>query len=137
MTIGIALLGLTLAAVHVTGVGVSGALSGFALGFLLMLPGHFVGSTGAGDVKLFAAFGTMLGPSRTGVAFLYTAIAGGALALLIALKRRRVRQTLASTAALVRTAGRAAAEIERPTVDNRFAYAPAIALGALAAAMGL
>lgn len=137
MTAGIALLGLTLAAVHATGVGISGAVGGFALGFLLMLPGHLVGATGAGDVKLFAALGTMLGPSRTGVAFVYTAIAGGALALLVALQRRRVRQTLARTAALVRTAGTAAAEIERPAEDNRFAYAPAIALGAVAAAMGL
>jgi len=28
------------------------------------------------------------------------------------------------------------AEIERGTIDNRFAYAPAIALGAIAAALG-
>ena len=44
--------------------------------------GTSLGATGAGDVKLFAAIGTLLGPVPMRTAFLYTAIAGGALALL-------------------------------------------------------
>ena len=44
---------------------------------------------------------------------------------------------MANTAALVATRGAVAVEIERSSENNRFAYAPAIALGALAAAMGL
>ena len=47
--------GLTLAAAHLTGLSMAGALGGFAVGLLLMLPGHLIGATGAGDVKLFAA----------------------------------------------------------------------------------
>jgi len=37
----------------------------------------------------------------------------------------------------VTTAGGNVAEIEHQSADNRFAYAPAIAVGALAAALGL
>ena len=43
--------------------------------------------------------------------------------------------TLERTAALLSAPG-VAAEIEHPREDNRFAYAPAIAVGALAAALG-
>ena len=136
LTLGIAALGLLLAALHVTAVGVTGALVGMGLGFALMMPGHLLGATGAGDVKLFAALGAMLGPGRTGQAFLYTAIAGGLLAVVIAIQRRRLRDTMGRTAMLVRTGGGTAAEIERPTQNNRFAYAPAIAAGTLAAALG-
>jgi prepilin peptidase CpaA len=102
-----------------------------------MLPGHIVGATGAGDVKLFAAVGSLLGPAGIGVAFVYTAIIGGALALAAAVYRGRLHDTLRETATLVMTGGANVAEIERPSADNRFAYAPAIAIGALAAAMGL
>ena len=137
LTLGIGALGVALAATRMTGVSVLGALGGFAVGLVLMLPGHVFGATGAGDVKLFAALGTLLGPGRTGVAFIYTALAGGLLAVIVASRRRRFAATVERTAALVRTGGGNAAEIERATENNRFAYAPAIAAGALAAALGL
>jgi prepilin peptidase CpaA len=137
LTLGVAGLGIALAALHITNVTVAAALAGFALGFALMLPGHIVGATGAGDVKLFAALGTLLGPTGIIVAFVYTAIAGGIVALIVAVRRRRLRETVERTAALVSTGGSNVAEIEKASADNRFAYAPAIALGALAAALGL
>jgi prepilin peptidase CpaA len=84
-------------------------------------------------VKLFAAIGTLLGPSHIVVAFLYTAIAGGLLAVIVAMRRRRLQETMERTAAFVRTGGSNVGEIERGTANNRFAYAPAIAIGALAA----
>jgi len=136
VTLGVAAIGLTLAAAHATGLTVGEALAGFAIGLLLMLPGHVVGATGAGDVKLLASLGTLLGPARTGAAFVYTALAGGALALAVAIGRRRTRTTIARALAIVHSPA-VVAEIERPTEDNRFAYAPAIAIGALAAALGL
>jgi prepilin peptidase CpaA len=128
--------GVTLAATHLTDRSMASALGGFAAGLVLMLPGHIVGATGAGDVKLFAAVGSLLGPTGTTVAFIYTAIFGGALALAVALIRGRLHDTLQETATLVVTAGANVAHIERPTANNRFAYAPAIALGALVAALG-
>jgi len=71
------------------------------------------------------------------VAFAYTAVAGGILALVVAYRRKRFSATVGRTAALVRTAGANVAEIEQSSHDNRFAYAPAIAMGALVAALGL
>ena len=136
LTLGITALGVSLAAAHLTTVSVAGALGGFAVGLLLMLPGHIVGATGAGDVKLFAAVGTLLGPTGIGVAFVYTAILGGALAVLVAMYRGRLQATLQETATLVLTGGANVAQIERPTTDNRFAYAPAIAVGTIVAALG-
>lgn len=136
LTLGVAAIGVMLAALHLTGVSLAGALEGCAVGLLLMLPGHVLGATGAGDVKLFAAVGTLLGPTRIGVAFVYTAVFGGLLALAVAARRGRLRRTIDRTATLVRTGGANVTDIERPSAGNRFAYAPAIAMGALAAALG-
>jgi prepilin peptidase CpaA len=136
LTMSIAVLGVALAATGLSGVGTSNALLGFAVGLVFMLPGFLIGATGGGDVKLFAALGTMLGPRAIGFAFLYAVVAGGLLALAIALQRRRFRETLDRTASLVMTRGASFAEIEHVSQDNRFAYAPAIALGALVAALG-
>jgi len=136
LTYGTAALGIIFAATHVTDRSVAAALGGLALGLLLMLPGHIIGATGAGDVKLFAAVGTLLGPTGIAVAFVYTAIFGGALALTAAMLRGRLNHTLQETATLVVTGGANVAQLERPSSDNRFAYAPAIALGALVAALG-
>jgi prepilin peptidase CpaA len=137
LTLGLMGCGLALAAFQVSGLSVMTALGGFGIGLLLMLPGHVVGATGAGDVKLFAALGTVLGPSGIAVAFFYTTILGGVLALVVAANRRRLRDTVERTAALVSTGGANVAEIEGGAADNRFAYAPAIALGTLAVALGL
>jgi prepilin peptidase CpaA len=137
LTFGIAGMGVALALVRLTPVGLAGALAGLGIGLVLMLPGHVIGATGAGDVKLFAALGTLLGPARTGMAFIYMALIGAALALVVAQRRGRLRTTLDCAVEVVRTGGAAAAEIERPEHNNRFAYAPAIALGAFAAALGL
>ena len=136
LTLGITALGMTLAAGHWSDRTIAAALGGFAVGLLVMLPGHIVGATGAGDVKLFAAVGTLLGPAGIAVAFVYTALFGGALALTFAIVRGRLNHTLQETATLVVTGGANVAQIERPSADNRFAYAPAIALGALVAALG-
>ena len=136
VTLAVATLGILFAIFHVTTVSLVGALAGFTVGLLLMMPGHVIGATGAGDVKLFAAIGTLLGPMHILTAFAYTAICGGALALFVAVRRGRLEQTLQDTATLVTSAGANIQHIERPTANNRFAYAPAIAVGTLVAALG-
>jgi prepilin peptidase CpaA len=136
LTAAIASIGLLLAALHWNRVGLTGAALGLLVGFVLMLPGHLIGATGAGDVKLFAAIGTFLGPRDVAIAFVYTAIAGGAVALLVAVGRRRLRHTLEQTTVLVSTGGANVAAIEDASNNNRFPYAPAIAVGTLVAALG-
>ena len=137
LTLGIAATGLALAAARWGSVTVTSALLGLAAGTLLMLPAYVFGAMGGGDVKLFAATGTLLGPQLTLIAFVYTLIAGGVFAVVVALNRRRLSDTVRNAAALVRSGGAAAAAIEHPSVNNRFAYAPAIAVGTVAAALGL
>ena len=87
-------------------VGIMGAILGGVVGLTLMLPGYLWGATGGGDVKLLAAVGTFLGPDRVLMAFFGMAIGGGLLALATAIARRHF-------------------------FNQTFAYAPAIAMGAL------
>jgi prepilin peptidase CpaA len=130
-----AVAGLALAAAGLSRVGLGTALLGVVVGLALMLPGHVFGATGAGDVKLFAALGAFIGPASIAAAFLYTAIAGGCLAIVVALRRRRLGETIGRTHRLIASGAAAAADIERAGAGNRFAYAPAIAIGVLIAAM--
>jgi len=119
------------------GVTLGGALGGLGLGLALLLPAHVFGATGAGDVKLLAAFGALLGPAGVFDAFLRAAILGGVMALGVALWRGRLRETLYGTAMLVTTRSKTVtALIEHPAANNRFPYAPAIALGAAMAVLG-
>jgi prepilin peptidase CpaA len=133
VTIPLAVVGIAAAAAGLTGLTVKAAFIGLALGLLFMMPGYVFGATGAGDVKLLAAAGAWLGPAHIGAAFLYTAIVGGVLALIVARRRRRLALTLESTGKLIRTRAANVDEIEHPTANNRFAYAPAIAAGCILA----
>jgi prepilin peptidase CpaA len=105
------------------------------LGFMLMLPGYVFGSTGAGDVKLFASAGTLLGSGRIFSAFLFVAIAGGVLAVAIAWQRGRLGRTMRNTAWLFGSPSQAKPAIESAQEHNRFPYGPAIAVGCVMAAL--
>jgi prepilin peptidase CpaA len=135
LTATLAAVGLGLAAAGFGHVGLGASLLGCLLGLAFMMPGHIFGATGAGDVKLLAAAGALLGPTDTIYAFLYTAIAGGVLAVAVAVARRRFTHTLASASALASGSEQARIEIDSPSSDNRFAYAPAIAIGVVLVAL--
>jgi prepilin peptidase CpaA len=135
LTGALAVIGVGIAAAKLGPVGLGGALLGCALGLAFMLPGHVFGATGAGDVKLFAAAGALLGPATTVHAFLYTAIVGGILAVVIAIRRRRLAHTLGTTARIISDRTGSVSAIESPEADNRFAYAPAIAVGVVMAVL--
>jgi len=130
----VAIVGLLLAASGYSRIGTGAAVAGCLLGLMLMLPGHLFGATGGGDVKLLAALGTLLGPWETITAFVVTAIAGGVIALGVALHRRRLGRTLGATVRIATGTHTAVGEIE---ADRTFAYAPAIAIGAALAAIGV
>ena len=137
LTMTLAAIGIACAAAGFSELTVGASLLGLALGLGLMLPGYMFGATGAGDVKLLAAAGALLGPANIGLAFLYTALAGGVLALVVARRRRRLALTLEGTGRLVATGAANVPEIEHPAANNRFAYAPAIAIGCMLAALEL
>jgi prepilin peptidase CpaA len=109
------------------------AAIGVLVGLLLMMPGHLIGATGAGDVKLMAAIGSLTGPALVTRAFLYTAVAGGVFALAVAARRGLLADTLYGTQRLVTSPLAAPSTIKSPSRANRFAYGPAIAVGTLVA----
>jgi len=57
------------------------ALAGSAAGFLILLPFYLCGAMGGGDVKLMAAFGTLVGPVGILSAAVFAAVFGGASAV--------------------------------------------------------
>ena len=128
-------LGVGLSAAGVSGVSVSASIFGFILGLALMMPGHLLGATGAGDVKLMAAVGALVGPAHVVSAFLFTAIAGGVLAIVVAARRQRLSVTLAGTCKLMTGSTEAKEVIRSASPGSRFAYGPAIAVGSILAAL--
>lgn len=127
-----AIAGLLLAASGGT-TALTAALLGGVVGLALMTPGFVLGGTGAGDAKLMAALGTLLGPSATVRAFLIMAVAGGVLAVGHAVRRRRLGITMARAAKLTAAPITTKAEIDADAAKTRFAYGPAVAVGAIAA----
>ena len=75
-------------------VGATQALGGLGTGLLIMLPFYALGIMGAGDVKLMAMVGAFVGPSQTLWTILFTCVAGGAAALIVAMHRRRLGHML-------------------------------------------
>jgi len=73
---------------HVITGGASAAgwsMAGACVGALLFLPMFALRGMGAGDVKLLAAVGAWLGPSQVVIAALATSLAGGIIAVVVAL----------------------------------------------------
>jgi prepilin peptidase CpaA len=77
--------------------GVSGLGSsafGWIVGLVLFLPFFLLQGMGAGDVKLLAALGAWMGPKDVAFVAMYTTMAGGILALAVALVRGYLRTAL-------------------------------------------
>jgi prepilin peptidase CpaA len=67
---------------------------GLVLGFVLMFVLHVFGAMGAGDVKLFAAVGSVVGAQLVLPTFLTVVLTGGALAVVTMVRGGVVRETL-------------------------------------------
>jgi prepilin peptidase CpaA len=65
--------------------GLTQAGEGWAVGVLLFFPFFALGGLGAGDVKLLGAIGAWLGPRETLWVALYASMAGGVMALIVAI----------------------------------------------------
>jgi prepilin peptidase CpaA len=136
LTAATAVAGLLMASAGASGLSVASSMCGVMVGGLLMLPGHTLGATGAGDLKLLAAFGSWLGPASVTTAFVYMAIAGGVFGLVVAVKRGRLRTTVQRTASLVTAPLTTRQEVCAVGPGNAFPYGPAIAVGCLLAVLG-
>ncbi|MBA3240876.1 MAG: prepilin peptidase [Acidobacteria bacterium] len=70
------------------------SLEGCALAFGLMFVLHLLGAMGAGDVKLFAAIGSVVGAQLVLPTFLVVVLTGGVLAVVAMVRAGSVRTTL-------------------------------------------
>jgi prepilin peptidase CpaA len=70
--------------------------AGWAVGLLMFMPFFLLRGIGGGDVKLVAALGAWLGPMSAVWLALYAAVAGGPLALVVALSRGYTKQAFAN-----------------------------------------
>lgn len=83
--------------INVTFNGVNGALAslgGCALGFFLMFVLHTFGAMGAGDVKLFAAIGSVTGAQLVLPMFFVVILTGGVLGVVSMLHTRQMKLTM-------------------------------------------
>lgn len=125
------------------GSAIAAGLTGAAICFGLALVLFLLGALGGGDVKMLAAAGALLGPSRLGTALLVTALVGGVMGITQILFRRRVTETMANIHTILATFGRkslngwkgtghgAAITLDSPDAMS-VPYGVAIAAGALA-----
>ena len=126
--------GLALAAFGFTSSRLARPCSDAVIGLVLMLPGHVLGATGAGDVKLMAAVGSLLGPLAIVNAVLFTAVAGGVLAVMWRCRESDWDDAGGHGSNDCR-AGRSQTRDRSEAAASRFAYGPAIAVGSLFAAL--
>jgi len=67
--------------------GLAFSLKGLAAGLAILIIPFLMGGMGGGDVKLLAALGCWLGPAGVFSLFVYGALAGGGIALVMVLKK--------------------------------------------------
>jgi prepilin peptidase CpaA len=122
--------------------GVSGAwlaVSGAGFALLIYLPLYALRALGGGDVKLMAAIGALVGPFVWWWIFVYTALIGGVIALVVIVTRGRFRRAFKNLGtillSLVRLRRPADTNPEldvRTTRSIKLPHAVTIAAGALA-----
>jgi prepilin peptidase CpaA len=81
--------------------GLKHAALGFGVALLIYFPMYLLRGMGAGDVKMMAALGALLGWQYWLIVFVLTAVLGLVLALVLMLTRGRFRKTLWNTGYLV------------------------------------
>lgn len=114
----------------------SGVL-GLGLAFLVVLPLFGLGLMGGGDAKLLMVVGALLGPVPFIVAFLYTSVVGGLMALVAAVVSGRLSGLLGRTLAFAMSLVTPGLKGNRLSVSDPSAltipYGVAIAAGAVLA----
>jgi prepilin peptidase CpaA len=114
--------------------GLASSLEGMVLGFAMMFALHLIGTMGAGDVKLFAAVGSIVGISSVLQTLVVVALMGGVLAVGKMIYARRVGRTLLGVAQFFfgLLPGQTVPRLEvPPDGSNTLPYAIPICVGAL------
>jgi prepilin peptidase CpaA len=120
-----------------TGWGLAYSLKGVAVGFGVFFPIYLLRGMGAGDVKLMAMVGAFLGAASTLGAILMTLMAGGVLAITVALSHGMLPTMIANLRLMVTSlavkaaAGRSSGPEMLSNSAGKLPYAVAIAAGTL------
>lgn len=101
VVVGFALSGLLPVGQHSPWGGLANAAMGFALALLVNFPLYLLHARGAGDVKLLAAIGALIGWRDWIAIFFISSLLGGVLALVLMFGLGRVRQTFSNTAHII------------------------------------
>src|SRR6266849_4799383 len=75
--------------------GVLVALGGAAIGLCVLLPFYLIHAMGAGDVKLLAGLGSLVGPQAMVSLVIYAALVGGAISVVMLARRGRLHFAMA------------------------------------------
>jgi prepilin peptidase CpaA len=110
--------------------------AGLASGVALLIVPYLVGRMGAGDVKLMAAVGGILGARDAFVSFLFICVFGGIYALLVLLiKQKEYRASIRRYAWMLKTFAATGHLTAIPPAEDekrpKLCYGVAIALGTL------
>ncbi len=137
LTFGAALAAFCFALIHGGFAGLGWSVTGWLIGAALFFPFFALRGLGAGDVKLLAALGAWLGAVDVLYLALYTALAGGVMAIVVLISKNYARQafwnlwtllTFWRTSGIRPLPGLTIHEAQSP----KLAYAIPIAAGALA-----
>jgi prepilin peptidase CpaA len=109
--------------------GLKSSLAGMALAGAVLLPGWLFRWMGAGDVKLMAAVGAWLAWPQAVVAVLASLVMGGAISLIVALRRGVLRQALTGAALIGASTLARAGGAPPVTTGVRFPFALAVLAG--------
>ncbi len=113
--------------------GVSFSLLGLLVGGLLFLPFFVWGGMGAGDIKLMAVVGAFGGAWFAVQVWFYTALAGGALAIVLLLIRRELISTLKNLGRWAGSLFGSKQQVAPFSENNALPYAAVILAGTVAA----
>jgi prepilin peptidase CpaA len=101
LTFGTAAAALVYGAVTGGWAGFGSALLGWVIGAVVFIVPFALGGLGGGDVKLLAALGAWLGPMPAIWVALYTGVAGGIMALVVAIASGYLRKATANLSLLL------------------------------------
>ena len=102
LTLGGAAAALVFHTVTAEGAGIGAVAIGWLVGTAVFLPFFLLGGMGAGDVKLMAAIGAWLGPAEAFAIAIYASLAGGVLAIGVALATGYLRTAIGNVGGLLK-----------------------------------
>ena len=82
--------------------GAQHAMAGWVTGLFLFMPMFLLGGMGAGDVKLLAALGAWLGPGYATLLAMYSSLAGGVIAVPMAMRHNYLGTAFKNIGSLAR-----------------------------------